>query len=132
MNARAPSAAAMSTAILLALAAPIQPAIAQSMTFTPPTGVQCLSRPFTDASGASQTLTIYVLAAETQTYGANGFASDVCRGMSPTAYRSETCRIAQLGNDAVQNRLTQVLGARPIDLCNSAQRAVPFLASAGD
>jgi hypothetical protein len=122
---------ALVSAIVLAPVLAPSAAPAQTATYTPPAGVQCLSRAFVDATGTSRPLSIYVPAGETTTYAAKGFVAGACTGMSLTAYRNESCRIAHMGNDAVQKRLTHLLGARPKDLCDSALRAAPLPASAG-
>jgi hypothetical protein len=86
-------------------------------------GVQCLSRTFVDAHGTAQPLTIYVPAGEASAYAGRGFAAGACGATSLAAYRTQACQAARLGNTAVQNRLTQVLGVSPKDLCESANRA---------
>ena len=98
----------------------------------PPAGVQCLTRSFADANGNAQPLTIFVPSAEAGTYSAKGFVAGACGSMSVTAYRAESCRVARLGNEAVQARLTQILGARPQDLCDSVKRAAPYPADPGN
>ena len=39
-------------------------------------------------------------------------------------YRNNICNLAAFGNDAVQNRFTQVLGKAPSKLCDSAKNMV--------
>jgi hypothetical protein len=98
----------------------------------PPSGVQCLTRSFVDAHGTAQPLTIYVPAGEGGTYAGRGFAAGACGATSLATYRRQACQAARLGNTAVQNRLTQVLGVSPKALCASANRAAQLPASSGN
>lgn len=95
-------------------------------------GVQCLTRTFLDANGTAQPLTVYVPAGEAATYAGKGFTAAACGGASLATYRRQACQAARLGNTAVQNRLTQVLGVSPKDLCESANRAAQLPASTGN
>ena len=94
-------------------------------------GVQCLTRSFVDAHGAAQPLTVYVPGDETTTYAGRGFAAGACGATSLATYRRQACQAARLGNTAVQNRLTQVLGVSPASLCESANRAAQLSGSSG-
>jgi hypothetical protein len=118
--------------VMLALAPAPSNALAQATTAASasPTAVQCLMRTFLDATGTAQPITIYVPAREAGAYAAGGFVVSACGAMSLAAYRAEACRVSRLGNTAVQNRLTEILGARPKDLCASANRAAQVTASA--
>ena len=112
-------------AFMMLSPAPV-PVQAQS---SPPGQTTCLNRAIFDASGASQPLTIYVPVGESGTYAARGFVAGACGAMSLAEYRTEACRLAHTGNDAVQARLTEILGASPKDLCESVKRAAPIQAA---
>jgi len=97
---------------------------------TAPVGATCLSRPFVDANGVTQPHTIYVPAGEASAYRAKGFTPAACGAVSVEVHRARMCRMALYGNDAVQKRFEQVLGAKPKELCESAKRVTPFPAAA--
>lgn len=99
---------------------------ASSSAAMPLAGASCLSRPFLGANGASQPHTIYVPSGEVSIYQAKGFVPAACGPVSLEVHRARVCHLAIYGNDAVQRRFQQVLGAKPKDLCASAKKVAPF------
>jgi hypothetical protein len=91
-----------------------------------PVGAQCLTRGFKDSTGADRSLTIVVPTADATRYSEKKFTAGACGQMSVAEYRARTCRLALQGNDAVQKRLEQVLGAAPRALCDAVKAVAPF------
>ena len=69
---------------------------------------------------------------EASDYAALGFTPTAGGTSDVATYRDEVCKLAAFGNDAVQNRLTQVLGARPEKMCASAKLVAASVSSISD
>lgn len=82
----------------------------------------CLTRTVTDSKGVQHPYPIIVSTLESAALVLKGFAVAPCATtrIRPATYRTEVCRLAR-GNTAVQLRLESMLGAKPKDLCASAQ-----------
>lgn len=91
--------------------------------FGTPASAACLTRSVTDASGIAKPMVIVAPDGEIRAYSARGFAVTPCTlTAAQMAYeRDEMCKATKLGNDAVQKRLEQVVGASPKQMCASAQ-----------
>lgn len=88
-----------------------------------PASADCLVRTFKDASGLDRPMTVVVPAGEVKDYAGRGFQVTSCGAVDLVAYRNEVCKLATVGNSAVQKRLEAVLGVSPARMCASAKAA---------
>lgn len=91
-----------------------------------PLGAKCMTRSHKDAQGTDHALTIVVPDAALGRFAGKGFTASPCNSMTVTEYRTRACRLAAQGNEAVQKRLEQVLGASPKELCSAVKAVAPF------
>jgi len=110
---------------ILVMTAPLNwssPGLAQTVVANQPTATaQCVVRTFKDADHVDRPEKLVIPSAEANDYAALGFTPTACGTIDVATYRDQMCNLATFGNDAVQNRLAQVLGARPDKMCASAK-----------
>jgi len=115
----------MGLGAILVMTAPLNwssPGFAQAaMANQPAATAQCVVRTFKDADNVDRPEKLVIPSAEVSDYTALGFTPAACGAIDVATYRDQICNLAKFGNDAVQNRLTQVLGARPEKMCTSAE-----------
>lgn len=82
----------------------------------------CVVKPITEASGKSVNLRLLLSSADAGEVLSLGFLPSACDGLDQhlPEYKAAVCKVAAFGNDAVQNRLTELLGVAPAKLCKSA------------
>ena len=82
----------------------------------------CLTRTVTDAEGGTHPFPIVVRQGALGQSTVARFTPIAClaTGLEAVRYRTEVCRLAGLGNSAVQARLEYILGAPPKALCTEA------------
>ncbi len=86
-----------------------------------PALADCVTRTFKDAGGVDRALIVPAPSAEAKDYEALGFQAASCGTIDKAASRDQLCGLTKLGNDAVQKRLEEVLGAPPAKMCASAK-----------
>jgi len=98
------------------------PGFAQAAVANQPAAtVQCVVRTFKDADNVDRPEKLVIPSAQANDYATQGFTPTACGTIDVATYRDQICNLAMFGNDAVQNRLAQILGARPDKMCASAK-----------
>lgn len=106
-------------------------AVLAGLVWYSPALAECLTRPVTDSRGGKHSIQIVVPPAELRDYQAKGFEVTACTIKDVATFRKNMCELAKRGNEAVQNRLEQVLGIRPTRICASVTLITPKLKSEG-
>ena len=133
---RRPRSSTVGLGAILVMAAPFAwsaPGHAQTdVAGQPSVSAQCVVRTFKDADGIDRPAKLVISSGEASDYAALGFTPTACGTIDVATYRDEVGKLAAFGNDAVQNRLTQVLGARPEKMCASAKLVAASVSSISD
>lgn len=82
----------------------------------------CTARSFQTSKGSTGKFYAITTDADAGILASAGFVAAPCDS-SPAAiakYQASVCKMASFGNEAVQDRFTQVLGVAPAKLCASA------------
>jgi len=109
----------------------VSAAFALGIVWTTSAWGDCMERSVRDAKGADRAFVILVPTDDVPAFEKKGFTSRSC-DLTPkqmTVARDNVCRMASLGNDAMQQNFRSVFGEEPKKMCAAAHKVLDSTAA---